>query len=223
MQSISIFRLLQRNLFHNINIQRNMHQAWPNLEREIRNGRQSLDILFVVTSHNTMSQKAFCLLSSSFQCRVMVELHTNENLIERVQMHKPDLVICPFLTRPISSHIYQNYITLIVHPGPVGDRGRHSVDRWVLERPKEWGVAILEAVEEMDAGPVWAEEKIDTEQHLPRTATKSDAYSILTTLAMKALKDVYKKILSGQYPGVEQPGKRSSDLNRETEILFKIR
>ncbi|UJR10243.1 hypothetical protein I4U23_014454 [Adineta vaga] len=151
-----------------------------------------------------MSQKALCLFSSSLQCRVMIELHSNEKLLERVQIHKPDLIICPFLTRPIPNQIYQNYITLIIHPGPVGDRGRHSIDRWVLERPKEWGVTILEAVEELDAGPVWAEEKLDTEQHLPETATKSDAYNILTTLAMKGLREIYHKIFSGNYPGVEQ-------------------
>ncbi len=209
MQQISILLLLQRNLFRNINPKRNIHQAWPALERKIKNGCRSLDIVFVVTSHNTMSQKAFCLFSSSLQCRVMVELHTHEKLAERIEMHKPDLVLCPFLTRQISSQIYQNYITLIVHPGPVGDRGRHSVDRWVLERPKEWGVTILEAVEEMDAGPVWAEEKIDTEQHLSPTATKGDAYNILTTLAMKALKGIYNKILLGEYPATEQPGNSS--------------
>ncbi|CAF0845051.1 unnamed protein product [Adineta ricciae] len=205
MHSSNAIRLLNRRLFRNCYSKRFVHPAWPTLEREIKNGRQSLDILFIVTSHNTMSQKALCLLSSTLQCRVMVELHSNEKLVERVQMHKPDLIICPFLTRSIPNQIYRDYITLIVHPGPVGDRGRHSVDRWVLERPKEWGVTILEAVEEMDAGPVWAEEKLDTEQHLPQTATKGDAYNILTTLAMKGLREIYHKIFLGHYPGVEQP------------------
>jgi putative two-component system hydrogenase maturation factor HypX/HoxX len=189
------------------NFARKFHSAWPALETEIKNGRQSLDILFLVTSHNTMSQKVYSLLSSSYQHRVMVELYSNDKVTERVRALKPHLIICPFLTQPIPSQIYNEFITLIIHPGPIGDRGPHSVDRWVLERPKEWGITILQAVEKLDAGPVWIEEKIDTELHLSPTATKSDAYNLLTSVTMKAMKRLLDQILSGFNPSVEQPGK----------------
>lgn len=208
MQPIRVLRWLNRSVFQRAGAKRSIHPAWPALQRDVDSGRHSLNVLFIVSGHNTMSQKAFCLLTSSLRCRVTIELHSNDKLIERVTAHQPDLIICPFLTRSIPSQIFHNYMTLIIHPGPVGDRGRHSVDRWVLERPKEWGVTVLEAVEALDAGPVWAEEKINTEEHLPRVATKSDAYDILTTLAMKALRGIYQKILSGHYPGVAQSGKR---------------
>jgi putative two-component system hydrogenase maturation factor HypX/HoxX len=198
-------RLLFRGTFSNT--VRNFHPAWPALQTEIKNGRQSLDILFLVSAHNTMSQKVYCLLSSLYQHRVMVELYSHDKLTERVRALKPHLIICPFLTRTIPSQIYNEFITLIVHPGPVGDRGPHSVDRWVLERPKEWGITILQAVEKLDAGPVWAEEKIDTKTHLSLTATKSGAYNLLTTLTMKAMKRLLEQVLSGKNPAVEQPGK----------------
>ncbi len=189
------------------NIGRKFHAAWPALKTEIQHGRQSLDILFLVSAHNTMSQKAYCLLSSSYQHRVMVELYSTDKLTERVRALKPHLIICPFLTRPIPSEIYNEFITLIVHPGPVGDRGPHSVDRWVLERPKEWGITILQAVERLDAGPVWAEEKIDTDLHLSLRATKSDAYNLLTSLTMKAMRRLLDQVLSGINPAIEQSGK----------------
>jgi putative two-component system protein, hydrogenase maturation factor HypX/HoxX len=187
-------------------IRRNIHRAWPGLENEIKSGLRSLDILLVVSSHNTMSQKALSLLSS-LEHKVMIEIYDKNKLLEQVQALKPHLIICPFLTRPVPAEIYHNYITLIVHPGPIGDRGRHSVDRWILERPTEWGVTVLEADQEMDAGPVWAEEKLDTALCLPSTATKSDAYNLLTTLAMKALRKINTQILQGKYPGVIQSGK----------------
>lgn len=188
-------------------IVRNFHPAWSSLETEIKNGRQSLDILFLVTSHNTMSQKAYSLLSSLYQHRVMIELYSNSKLTERVDALKPHLIICPFLTRPIPNEIYNKFITLIIHPGPVGDRGPHSVDRWVLERPKEWGITILQADEKLDAGPVWAEEKIDTELHLSSTTTKSEAYNLLTSITMKALKRLIDQLLAGFNPAMEQPDK----------------
>ena len=200
----SCFRQICSNRFKS---ERSFHQAWPALAKEIKDGRQSLDILFLVTAHNTMSQKAYCLLCSLYQHQVMVELHSNDKLVERVHALKPHLIICPFLTRSIPSEIYNAFITLIVHPGPVGDRGPHSVDRWVLERPKEWGITILQAVEKLDGGPVWADEKIDTESHLAPTATKSDAYNVLTSVTMKAMKRMLDQILAGINPAIEQDGK----------------
>jgi putative two-component system hydrogenase maturation factor HypX/HoxX len=200
-------RILFRQVYSiKINQVRNVHRAWPALEAEIKNGRQSLDILLLVNSHNTMSQKAYCLLTSSYKHRVMVELYSNDKLSERVHALKPHLIICPFLTRPIPSQIYDEFITLIVHPGPVGDRGPHSVDHWVLERPKQWGVTILQAVKELDAGPIWAEEKIDTEGHLSPRATKIDAYNLLTSITMKAMKRIMDQVLSGVNPAAKQLG-----------------
>lgn len=69
-----------------------------------------------------------------------------------------DLILAPFLTKTVPEDVYANPRTpcIIVHPGIEGDRGRHSLD-WVLyQRQAEWGVTLLQAVEEMDAGK-WIE------------------------------------------------------------------
>ncbi|WP_247277965.1 MULTISPECIES: formyltransferase family protein [unclassified Bradyrhizobium] len=44
---------------------------------------------------------------------------------------------------------------LIVHPGPPGDRGPAALDRAILEGVAEWGVTVLQADGEFDAGPIW--------------------------------------------------------------------
>ena len=41
------------------------------------------------------------------------------------------------------------------HPGPPGDRGPSSLDWAIVDGEREWGVTALQAVEEMDAGPIW--------------------------------------------------------------------
>ena len=41
-------------------------------------------------------------------------------------------------------------------PGPAGDRGPSSLDWAIIDGEPAWGVTALQAVEEMDAGPIWA-------------------------------------------------------------------
>ena len=52
--------------------------------------------------------------------------------------------------------MWTRYPTIIVHPGPIGDRGPSSLDWAIVDGHSRWGVTALQAVEEMDAGPVWA-------------------------------------------------------------------
>jgi putative two-component system hydrogenase maturation factor HypX/HoxX len=44
----------------------------------------------------------------------------------------------------------------VVHPGIVGDRGPSALDWALQEGAAAWGVTVLQAEAEMDAGPVWA-------------------------------------------------------------------
>ena len=68
---------------------------------------------------------------------------------------EPDLIICPFLKERVPAEIWQTYRTIIIHPGPPGDRGPSSLDWAITDGEREWGVTALQAVEEMDAGPIW--------------------------------------------------------------------
>jgi putative two-component system protein, hydrogenase maturation factor HypX/HoxX len=75
-----------------------------------------------------------------------------------VNAFSPDLIICPTLMKAIPEDIYSKIKCLIVHPGIKGDRGPSSIDWAILNRDKEWGVTIVEADKEMDAGAIWATE-----------------------------------------------------------------
>lgn len=81
---------------------------------------------------------------------------SEEAMREGVKAFKPDLIICPTLMKAIPEDIYKNIKCLIVHPGIKGDRGPSSIDWAILNKEKEWGVTLLEADKEMDAGDIWA-------------------------------------------------------------------
>ncbi len=116
-----------------------------------------MKILFITSSFNGMAQRLWIELDR-LNHHVQIHIHEGDEkkLEDKVASYKPELIIAPYLTRKIPASVYENYTCLIVHPGIPGDRGASSLDWAILEGRKEWGVTILEAVEKMDAGPVWA-------------------------------------------------------------------
>ncbi|TEA16686.1 Hydrogenase maturation factor HoxX [Colletotrichum sidae] len=153
-----------------------------------------MDILFLCTAHNSLSQRLYLALSKTHNVTVEYAL-SDAGMIEAARLAKPNLIICPFLTARVPREVYDNYLTLIVHPGPPGDAGPSALD-WVLMgddgsevdsetlvqngawsefgRPY-WGVTVLQAVEEFDAGPVWAFEQFPLQIDSP-DITKSSLY-----------------------------------------------
>ena len=70
--------------------------------------------------------------------------------------HRPQLIVCPMLKTRIPESIWSTHRCLIVHPGPAGDRGPSSLDWAIALGMREWGVTVLEASAEFDAGDIWA-------------------------------------------------------------------
>lgn len=96
----------------------------------------------------------------------------DEPLLRQQLAHfQPELIICPFLTHRIPDDIWQSYRCLVVHPGIEGDRGPSSLDWAIQTQLTEWGVTLLQADAEMDAGAIWG-----TTNFPLRTAGKTSAY-----------------------------------------------
>jgi len=131
----------------------------------------ALRILFVTSAHNGLSQRAYIALTEMGH-DVTVQVVDSSELIESaVAVHKPDLVVCPMLKQFIPESVWSKYTCLVVHPGPHGDRGPSSLD-WAIELGmEEWGVTVLEAVEEADAGDIW-----ETRKFRMRPVGKSSIY-----------------------------------------------
>ena len=130
-----------------------------------------LRILFVTSAHNSLSQRAYIALTEMGH-DVTVQVVDSPEIIEAsVEAHKPDLVVCPMLKQFIPESVWSNYTCLVVHPGPHGDRGPSSLD-WAIELGMdEWGVTVIEAVEEADAGDIW-----ETRKFRMRPVGKSSIY-----------------------------------------------
>ncbi|NUR61856.1 MAG: formyl transferase [Catenulispora sp.] len=112
-------------------------------------------ILLLCSSFNGLTQRAWLELRRAGH-DVSVELAVSERVMaEAAELAKPDLIICPFLKERVPEALWRGHRTVIIHPGPPGDRGPSSLDWAIAEGEREWGVTALQAVEEMDAGPLW--------------------------------------------------------------------
>lgn len=113
-------------------------------------------ILLLCHSFNSLTQRLFVELGARGHS-VSVELDVADSVTEEaVALFGPDLVIAPFLKRRIPASVWHRVVCLVVHPGPPGDRGPSALDWAVLESRPRWGVTVLQANDEFDAGPVWA-------------------------------------------------------------------
>ena len=115
-----------------------------------------LRILFLVSAHNSLSQRAYVALSESGHDVSVAVVDSGPAIEAAVLSHGPELVVCPFLTKIIPESVWSRHRCLVVHPGPMGDRGPSSLD-WAIELGMgEWGVTVLEATGDVDGGDIWA-------------------------------------------------------------------
>ncbi|MFI6084584.1 hydrogenase maturation protein [Streptomyces sp. NPDC051217] len=155
-----------------------------------------MDILLVASAFNSLTQRVFAELGDRGHS-VGVELALgDEPLREAVRRTAPDLVIAPMLKTAIPADIWSAHVCLIVHPGPVGDRGPSSLD-WALHTgAAEWGVTVLQASAEMDGGDVWASVRCD----VPAAIGKSDLYrNEVSDAAVEAVLLAVARFASGTY------------------------
>ncbi len=153
-------------------------------------------ILLLIHAFNALSQRAHVELRQAGH-EISVEFFTNDDLArEAVALWRPELILCPYLKRAVPEDIWRATPTLIVHPGPPGDRGPAALDWAILRGEREWGVTVLEARAEMDAGPIWAFRRFAM-----RAATKSSLYrNEVSDAAMAAIFEALGKVAAGEKP-----------------------
>jgi hypothetical protein len=90
----------------------------------------SLRILFLVTAHNGLSQRAWIELSELGHEVAVAVVDSAAAMQAAVRDHDPQLIVCRFLRTAILKSIWANHRCLIVHPGPWGTVGpRRSIGR----------------------------------------------------------------------------------------------
>ena len=132
---------------------------------------RALNVLLLVSAHNSLSQRSWIALTELGHHVEVAVVESGAEMEAAVAAHRPDLIVCPILKKLIPESIWSTHRCLVVHPGPRGDRGPSSLD-WAIELgAEEWGVTVLEADGEFDAGEVWASRTFPT-----RPAGKSSLY-----------------------------------------------
>ncbi len=160
-------------------------------------------VLLLAHSFNSLTQRLFVELCERGH-EVFVELDIADSVTEEaVALARPDVLVAPFLKRRIPASVWQRLPCLVVHPGPAGDRGPAALDWALLEGRSRWGVTVLQADGDYDAGPVWAEQGFE----IAPGATKSAVYRhALADAATQAVLQALAAIQRDEKPRLVVPG-----------------
>lgn len=164
-----------------------------------------LRLLLLAHAFNGLTQRLHVALREAGHA-VTLELDIADSVTEEaVALANPDLVIAPFLKRRIPESVWSRRPCLVVHPGPPGDRGPAALDWAVLDGESHWGVTVLQATGDYDAGPVWAWRAFA----MRAGATKASLYRHeVTQAAVGAVLDALGRFVpgaSGPQPGPALP------------------
>lgn len=196
-------------------------------------------ILFLTSAHNSLSQRLEIELMELGHQVIVTIASDDRTMVRAVEEHRPDLIIAPMLTTAIPQSIWSAHTCLIVHPGIVGDRGPSSLDWALMKGEKTWGVTILQAAAEFDAGSIWATRTFPLGD---QPVSKSNLYrNEVTEAAVQGVIEAVTKFQSGTFQpepldynrpdvrGCLRPPMRQSDRaidwgeDTTAEIVRKIR
>jgi putative two-component system protein, hydrogenase maturation factor HypX/HoxX len=152
-------------------------------------------ILLIASAYNSMTQRVHAELADRGH-EVSVELALGDEVMrDGVRRYDPDLIIAPMLTRAIPEDIWSARPCFIVHPGPMGDRGPSSLDWAIMGGAARWGVTVLQANAEMDAGDIWA----STQFAMPGESKSSTYRTEVADAAVEAVLLAVTRFASGGY------------------------
>ena len=164
---------------------------------------KKLNILFFANKNNSLSQRMALELRKRQHKITVREINEPAEMTKLSLDAQPDLILCPFLTKRIPEEVFSNpnIPCWVVHPGIEGDRGMSSIDWALFDKEDEWGVSVLQADLEIDAGDIWSTKTFPVRRPNINTLTKSSLYvNEVTQTAVKAVLEAIDNLLEGQAP-----------------------
>jgi len=154
-----------------------------------------LKILLLVSAFNSLTQRVYCSLKESGHVISVQFCNDDESMENSVEEFNPEIIFSPYLIKKVPKSIWQKIPVIVIHPGPLGDRGASSLDWAVFKDEPTWGVTALQANDEMDAGDIWA-----TKIFNMRKSSKASHYrSEVSDIALSLVEEVLEKFSSGNF------------------------
>lgn len=168
-------------------------------------------VLLFATAFNSLTQRVYVELADEGHDLAVSVVQGGNDMTAAVEEFLPDVIVAPYLKCAIPESIWRAYTCLIVHPGIRGDRGPSSLD-WAIQRgERTWGVTVLQAAAELDAGDIWAHREFPM-----RLASKSALYRHeVADAAVEAILEALGRFARGDY--VPQPLDQHSDIQGRLE------
>ena len=154
-----------------------------------------MKILLLVSAFNSLTQRVYCFLKQSGHV-VSVQFSIDDKSMENaVEEFKPKIIFSPYLIKKVPKSIWQKIPVIVIHPGPLGDRGASSLDWAIFSDETIWGVTAIQANNEMDAGDIWA-----TQNFNMRKSSKASHYrKEVSDIALSLVAEVLKKFSSANF------------------------
>ncbi|MBL8415288.1 MAG: hydrogenase maturation protein [Propionivibrio sp.] len=161
-------------------------------------------ILLLTHAFNSLTQR----LAAELRLRghdISIEFDIADTVTEEaVMLFRPELIVAPYLRRAIPESVWSRHLCLIVHPGVVGDRGPSALDWAIQAGVAEWGVTVLQAEAEMDAGPVWASASFPMRAAKKSSIYRNEVTQAACTAVLQAVQRVAQSGFQPQRPLVSQ-------------------
>jgi putative two-component system protein, hydrogenase maturation factor HypX/HoxX len=171
-------------------------------------------ILVLATGFNSLTQRGCVGLVDAGHDLAVNVVRDASDMAAAVESFPPDVIVAPYLKSVIPESIWRAYTCLIVHPGIRGDQGPSSLDWAILRGEQTWGVTVVQATAELDAGGVWAYREFPM-----RLASKSALYRHeVADAAAAAVLEALTRFENGYIP---EPLDRQPDVRGRLEPLMK--
>ncbi|MFI6588165.1 enoyl-CoA hydratase-related protein [Embleya sp. NPDC050493] len=183
-------------------------------------------ILLIASGNNGLTQRADLALRAAGHTVRLAVVADESDILQAVAPADFDVVICPFLKTRIPSSVWKAWPTVVIHPGAVGDRGPSSLDWAIADGEPLWGVTALSAVEDMDAGPIWATRTFATSDPPARKSAVYNgpvadaAVACVLEVAQKAGDPTFLPVPAERYPKAV-PSARLRPAMSQTDRAFR--
>lgn len=126
-----------------------------------------MNILLLCSAINGLSQRVWTTLQADGHMVTPYAVDSPSAIVAAVKAEDPDLIICPFLKQRVPDEVWRSRRTVILHPGPPGDRGPSSLDWAIMDAAPRWGVTAIQATDVLDGGPIWGSRIFAMPEGLP--------------------------------------------------------